>query len=595
MSVGAVIGGGIFLPWKGKLAAVYPGVSKTIQETSNAVNRLPKRIVCTDPYMDLVWMAERGSRGLPAAILVAARWAQMQCNNLGRWDLVAMLEMLNPFMTEEEDMEPLKWIVQKCNRGTAAFFAHAKADIDKKRAEGVSETPITKYVMDANVVEKLKDLWEGALSAAEHHGVLPEEMATKQVIARLRSGQSLNIANTAVGKLRNAEYYFCMRTYHNMTRGAASIDWRNVKDIVNQGTAALREFLIGASFCTSAGTWKGNVDQFDFLNMLGNNDYELPVDLSGIRNALEVLGICIHGARYFDSVIAGAYNPPTERRRAACRAFIETVEKYTIFETDIFQSMYGPRESDFEDGLKALRGILTDSYTRYKKSLNATEEKDRKEFTIRDIPIYKSAGDVPVLLGFEQMGINNVPKWYSDLRASSGGRRWGSTGSTPEPKARPSSPAPEPKPMPKRPPPKPREKWLMGSATDATTQVHEMRHKGPDLISVEFDAYQGYPVKWHLEGPMTVDQVTVSPFAVYARRMLYFMQRWQGGRSRRSVDRSLEDVIKNDELVVKAYDGIRTTSTLSSVYQFIPTGAELLVALDLNTYWRDNSAEGIVA
>ena len=383
-----------------------------------------------------------------------------------------------------------------------------------------------------------------------------------------------------------------MRTYHNMSRGESSIDWRNVKDIVNQGTAALREFLIGASYCTSAGTWKGkaNVDQFDFLNMLGNNDYELPVDLSGIRNALEVLGICIHGARYFDSVIAGAFNPPTERRRAACRAFIETVEKYTIFETDIFQSMYGPRETDPNgEGLKAFRGILTDSYTRYKKSLNASKEKDRKEFTMREIPIYKSAGDVPVLLGFEQIGINNVPKWYSDLRASSGGRRWGNAESTPEPKATPS--APEPKPMPKRPQPKPRERWFMGTATDATTQVHEMRHKGPDLISVEYDAYQSYPVKWHLEGPMTIDR-TVSPFAIYARRMLYFMQQWQGGRSRRSVDRSLEDVFKKDELVVKAYEGIRTTSTLSGIYQFIPSGAELLVAMDLDTYWQDDSSVG---
>ena len=189
---------------------------------------------------------------------------------------------------------------------------------------------------------------------------------------------------------------------------------------------------------------------------------------------------------------------------------------------------------------------------------------------MREIPIYKSAGDVPVLLGFEQMGINNVPKWYSDLRASSGGRRWGNAESTPEPKARPTPSAPEPKPMPKRPQPKPRERWFMGTATDATTQVHEMRHKGPDLISVEYDAYQGYPVKWHLEGPMTIDR-TVSPFAIYARRMLYFMQQWQGGRSRRSVDRSLEDVFKKDELVVKAYEGIRTTSTLSGIYQFIPS------------------------
>ena len=131
----------------------------------------------------------------------------------------------------------------------------------------------------------------------------------------------------------------------------------------------------------------------------------------------------------------------------------------------------------------------------------------------------------------------------------------------------------------------------MGTATDATTQVHEMRHKGPDLISVEYDAYQGYPVKWHLEGPMTIDR-TVSPFAIYARRMLYFMQHWQGGRSRRSVDRSMEDVFKKDELVVKAYEGIRTTSTLSGVYQFIPSGAELLVAMNLDTYWKDDSAEG---
>ena len=108
---------------------------------------------------------------------------------------------------------------------------------------------------------------------------------------------------------------------------------------------------------------------------------------------------------------------------------------------------------------------------------------------------------------------------------------------------------------------------------------------------MEYDAYQGYPVKWHLEGPMTIDR-TVSPFAIYARRMLYFMQQWQGGRSRRSVDRSLEDVFKKDELVVKAYESIRTTSTLSGIYQFIPSGAELLVAIQLDNYWQDDTSVG---
>ena len=57
--------------------------------------------------------------------MVAARWAQTQSSTLSRRDLLAMLEMLSPFMTEEEEMEPLKSIVQKCNRGAAAFFANA--------------------------------------------------------------------------------------------------------------------------------------------------------------------------------------------------------------------------------------------------------------------------------------------------------------------------------------------------------------------------------------------------------------------------------------------------------------------------------------
>ena len=101
--------------------------------------------------------------------------------------------------------------MQRCNRGVVAFFANAKADIDKKRAEGVNETPITKHVMDANVIEKLKDLWESALSAVEEHGVQTAEMTTRQAIARLRSGQTLNVAGAAVGKLRSAEYHFCIK------------------------------------------------------------------------------------------------------------------------------------------------------------------------------------------------------------------------------------------------------------------------------------------------------------------------------------------------------------------------------------------------
>ena len=289
MSVGAVIGGGIFLPWKGKLAAVYPAVSKTLQETSNALDRLPRRIVCTEPWMDLNLMVEWGNRACQWQSWWPLDGPRRNVGKLGRYDLVAMLEMLNPFMTEEEDAETLKSILQRCNRGVVAFFANAKADIDKKRAEGINETPITKYVMDANVVEKLKDLWEGALSAAEDHGVQTAEMTTKQAIARLRSGQTLNVAGTAVGKLRSAEYHFCMKNYHNMARSEASIDWRNVRDIVNQGMAALRDFLIGASYCLSAGSWKSKtgIDQFDFLNMLGNDNLEIPIDLAGI---MELLG-----------------------------------------------------------------------------------------------------------------------------------------------------------------------------------------------------------------------------------------------------------------------------------------------------------------
>ena len=211
-----------------------------------------------------------------------------------------------------------------------------------------------------------------------------------------------------------------------MARSEASIDWRNVRYIVNQGMAALRDFLIGASYCLSAGSWKSKtgIDHFDFINMLGNDNLEIPIDLAGIRNSLEVMGICIHGARYFDSVIAEGFTPPTEKRRAGCKILMDAVEKYTIFEPDIFQSMYGNRESDPNGiGLKSFRGVLIDSYTRCKKALIAPTAEDR-EYIIREIPTFKSAGDVPVLIGFDQIPINNVPRWYSNLRASTGGRRW---------------------------------------------------------------------------------------------------------------------------------------------------------------------------
>ena len=205
------------------------------------------------------------------------------------------------------------------------------------------------------------------------------------------------------------------------------------------------------------------------------------------------MGICIHGARYFDSVIAEGFNPPMERRRAGSWRRWRSI--YTIFETDIFP------------------------YTRYKKALIAPTAEDR-DYNIREIPIFKSAGDVPVLMGFDRVPINMSRNGTPIFACRQGGRRWGEASGHPEPKARPSSSAaPEPKPMPKQPPPKPREGWFMGTAMDATTQVHEMRHKGVEPISVEFDAFQGYPMKWHLEGPATIDP-SVSRFAVYARRML---------------------------------------------------------------------------
>ena len=92
MSIGAVVGVGIFLPWKGKVAAIYPAVSKTFQQALGAIGNLPRKIDCTEPWLNLEQMIGWGAKDLPVAILVAARWAQTQRDQVTKNDLLAMLE-----------------------------------------------------------------------------------------------------------------------------------------------------------------------------------------------------------------------------------------------------------------------------------------------------------------------------------------------------------------------------------------------------------------------------------------------------------------------------------------------------------------------
>ena len=593
MSVGAVLGGGVLQPWKGKMAAMYPTVERLLRETTGAIGSLPKKIDCTEPWLDFEQMTCWGAKGLPAALLVAARWAQTQREDLGKNDLLAMLEMINPFMNEEEDNENLKSIIERCNRGVTAFFIKAKADVDKVRSGEIAETAIMKYVMDKNVIERLKALWDGVSATAENHGVRPAEVTMRQAIAQLRDGKEVNERNTVAGRIRNVEYYFCMRSYYAMTMRV--IDWRNVRDIVNYGITALREFLIGAAYCLHVGTWKGrtDVDQFDFLNLLGDDNLDHPVDLAGIRNSLEILGVCIHGTLYYDSVLAEGFIPSIERRRAGCKVLFDAVEKYTIFETDVFRSMYGLRERDPNGAARrSFRGVLIDSYTRYKKSVNASGP-EGLEYEIRRIESYPTGGDVPVLLGFDATPINTVPKWYMELRASTGGRRWAAPERGGEATTGPPTVEPKARPKPSS-APRPPEQWMMGHAKDATTQIHEMKGKGMRKHAVEFNAHQGYPMRWHQEGPMTIDKSVGRP-AILARKLLYFMLQWLGGKPRRSIDRTVGDVLKDDETIASMYEDVRTTSTMSAITQFIPTGAELLVMMDLDKRWVDNTSGGMNA
>ena len=130
---------------------------------------------------------------------------QTQDSLTSKDDVLVMLEMLNPFMSVEEDRKTLKTTIGQCSRCVTAFHAKAKADYDKVSSEGVEETMVMMYVIDANVIEKLTDLWSGALFVADSAGVKPE-MTIKQAIHQLRSGHVINERLTPVGRARDAEY-----------------------------------------------------------------------------------------------------------------------------------------------------------------------------------------------------------------------------------------------------------------------------------------------------------------------------------------------------------------------------------------------------
>ena len=74
----------------------------------------------------------------------------------------------------------------------------------------------------------------------------------------------------------------------------------------------------------NAGTWreKDDVDEFDFLMLLGDTNLYIPKDLAAIRNSLDVLGICTHAMLTLDGRMAEEIIPD-ERKRAGLRVLKE--------------------------------------------------------------------------------------------------------------------------------------------------------------------------------------------------------------------------------------------------------------------------------
>ena len=153
---------------------------------------------------------------------------------------------------------------------------------------------------------------------------------------------------------------------------------------------------------------------------------------------------------------------------------------------------------------------------------------------MREVQRYESVADVLALMGFEGEMISAIPQWYATLFPASRSRRWGASQRNSGERAQPSGPdasasrsfEPEPPAC---------SKWSMGYVREGATNQLEMKHKGPHLIEVgfNFDTFDGYPTKWHLEGPNNGD-AEVPDMELYARRLLHFLLLWVGNaRGRR--------------------------------------------------------------
>ena len=242
-------------------------------------------------------------KGVPAAISVAARWAQTQENEITKFDLEAMLQFLQPFMNEEEDDMSLAAILGKCTKCVKAFFAKARADYDRSVANGEGEPVVLKYVMDINILDnKLTVLWDCASEAAVRAGVDVDNANTSLSLLRLRSGSIVNERMTTTGRARETDHYYNMKHYHDLQFTVEDIDWRFIGDLIFKGITNLRFSMISITHCTTVGSWKDReVDEFDYIRLLENDNLDHPVDVAGIRNSIEVAGAMLRATMILDN------------------------------------------------------------------------------------------------------------------------------------------------------------------------------------------------------------------------------------------------------------------------------------------------------
>ena len=79
------------------------------------------------------------------------------------------------------------------------------------------------------------------------------------------------------------------------------------------------------------------------------------------------------------------------------------------------------------------------------------------------------------------------------------------------------------------------------------------------------------------------------------RRLLYYALHWVGEKSKRSIDRIVSEAMEIDIGMMRAVEALRSTAAISAISQFIPTGAEYLMLLNLDAHWKDLSGMGMVA